>query len=77
MDGFIIILHTQLSILNRVPTRRRPVGFQVVRFSDLGIESRLVGCLADRGITEPFEVQIEAIPSAMEGRDICLSLIHI
>ena len=43
----------------------------MVRFSDLGIESRLIGCLADQGITEPFEVQIEAIPSAMEGRDIC------
>ena len=43
----------------------------MVRFSDLGIESSLVGCLADQGITEPFEVQIEAIPSAMEGRDIC------
>ena len=43
----------------------------MVRFSDLGIEPSLVGCLADQGITEPFEVQIEAIPSAMEGRDIC------
>jgi|TARA_B100001094_G_scaffold308391_1_gene340985 superfamily II DNA/RNA helicase len=43
----------------------------VVQFSDLGIEPSLVSCLADQGITEPFEVQIEAIPSAMEGRDIC------
>ena len=43
----------------------------MVRFSDLGIEPTLVSCLADQGITEPFEVQIEAIPSAMEGRDIC------
>ena len=43
----------------------------MVQFSDLGIEPSLVSCLADQGITEPFEVQIEAIPSAMEGRDIC------
>ena len=26
---------------------------------------------SNEGITEPFEVQIEAIPSALEGRDIC------
>ncbi len=71
IDCFIGFLHTQLSILNRVPTRGRLVGLPVVRFSDLGIEPSLVSCLADQGITEPFEVQIEAIPSAMEGRDIC------
>tara|TARA_B100000902_G_scaffold388062_1_gene433087 strand:- start:565 stop:1998 length:1434 start_codon:yes stop_codon:yes gene_type:complete len=43
----------------------------VVRFSDLGIGSDLVQTLSDEGISEPFEVQIAAIPSAMEGRDIC------
>ncbi|HJM65980.1 MAG TPA: DEAD/DEAH box helicase [Candidatus Thalassarchaeaceae archaeon] len=43
----------------------------MVRFSDLGIGSDLVQSLADEGIEEPFEVQIAAIPSAMEGRDIC------
>ena len=43
----------------------------MVRFSDLGIEPSLVGRLAQQGITDPFEVQIEAIPSAMQGKDIC------
>ena len=43
----------------------------MVRFSDLGIKSSLVESLSNEGIIEPFEVQIEAIPSALEGRDIC------
>jgi len=47
------------------------VGFSVVRFSDLGIGSDLVQSLKEDGITEPFEVQIAAIPPAMEGKDIC------
>ncbi|MEE2626306.1 MAG: DEAD/DEAH box helicase, partial [Candidatus Thermoplasmatota archaeon] len=43
----------------------------MVRFSDLGIKPSLVESLSNEGIIEPFEVQIEAIPSALEGRDIC------
>ena len=43
----------------------------MVRFSDLGIGPKLVQSLSDEGITEPFEVQIAAIPSAIQGRDIC------
>ena len=43
----------------------------MVRFSDLGIGQDLVQSLWEEGIKEPFEVQIEAIPPAMEGRDIC------
>ena len=43
----------------------------MVRFSDLGIGPKLVQSLSDEGITEPFEVQIASIPSAMQGRDIC------
>ena len=43
----------------------------MVRFSDLGIKPSLVESLSKEGIIEPFEVQIEAIPSALEGRDIC------
>ena len=43
----------------------------MVRFSDLGIGSDLVQSLKEDGITEPFEVQIAAIPPAMEGKDIC------
>ena len=47
------------------------VGFSVVRFSDLGIGQDLVQSLWEEGIKEPFEVQIEAIPPAMHGKDIC------
>ena len=48
-----------------------------MRFSDFGIDPSLVEALRNEGIVEPFEVQREAIPDAMLGRDICLSLIHI
>ena len=43
----------------------------MVRFSDLGISPDLVESLASQGITEPFEVQAEAIPSLIKGRDLC------
>ena len=43
----------------------------MVRFSDLGIGPGLVQSLSSQGITEPFEVQIESIPSLMDGRDLC------
>ncbi|MEK9909991.1 MAG: DEAD/DEAH box helicase [Candidatus Thalassarchaeaceae archaeon] len=43
----------------------------MVRFSDLGIEPSLIDVLAQEGIEEPFEVQKEAIPDAMLGKDIC------
>ncbi|MDP7042977.1 MAG: DEAD/DEAH box helicase [Candidatus Thalassarchaeaceae archaeon] len=42
-----------------------------VSFYDLGIDPALVHTLAQQGITEPFEVQREAIPDAMLGHDIC------
>ncbi len=42
-----------------------------VSFYDLGIDPALVHALKQEGITEPFEVQQEAIPDAMLGRDIC------
>ena len=43
----------------------------MVRFSDLGIGPSLIDVLAQEGIAEPFEVQKEAIPDAMLGKDIC------
>ena len=43
----------------------------MVRFSDLGIDPSLVEALLNEGIVEPFEVQCEAIPDAMLGRDVC------
>ena len=42
-----------------------------VSFFDLGIDPALSHTLAQQGITEPFEVQREAIPDAMLGHDIC------
>ena len=42
-----------------------------ISFLDLGINPALVHTLAQQGITEPFEVQREAIPDAMLGHDIC------
>ena len=42
-----------------------------VSFSDLGVERCLVQALDNKGITEPFEVQLEAIPDGMLGRDVC------
>ena len=43
----------------------------MVRFSDLGIDYHLVEELRTKGIIEPFEVQCEAIPDAILGRDVC------
>jgi superfamily II DNA/RNA helicase len=57
-------------ILNRIGFRARQRHI-LVRFSDLGIEPSLVVALEGEGFTEPFEVQCEAIPDAMLGRDIC------
>ena len=42
-----------------------------VSFSDLGVPAPLVHTLRQQGISEPFEVQMESIPDAMLGRDIC------
>jgi len=43
----------------------------MVSFSDLGVNARIVDALRKQGITEPFEVQTEAIPDGMLGKDIC------
>tara|TARA_B100001750_G_C15508530_1_gene602046 strand:+ start:156 stop:1565 length:1410 start_codon:yes stop_codon:yes gene_type:complete len=42
-----------------------------VSFYDLGIDPALVHTLSRQGISEPFEVQREAIPDGMLGHDIC------
>jgi superfamily II DNA/RNA helicase len=47
------------------------MGEMGVSFFDLGIDPALVHALEQGGITEPFEVQREAIPDAMLGHDIC------
>ena len=44
---------------------------ELVRFSDIGVEPRLVKALRREGIVEPFEVQRESIPDSLLGRDVC------
>ena len=40
-------------------------------FADLGLPAHLVTSLTARGITDAFDIQIQAIPPAMNGRDVC------
>ena len=39
-------------------------------FAELGVPPFLIGAIEAMGITEPFPVQVAALPSALEGRDI-------
>lgn len=39
-------------------------------FTDFALNERIIAALADKGITEPTPIQREAIPVALEGRDI-------
>lgn len=39
-------------------------------FADLGLEPKLLSAIADSGYTEPTPIQKEAIPPALEGRDV-------
>ena len=41
------------------------------QFSEFGIQSNIIRALKKQGIFEPFEVQKEAIPVGMSGKDIC------
>ncbi len=41
-----------------------------VTFAELGLPNELVESLANRRITEPFEIQTKAVPDAVLGRDI-------
>ncbi len=42
-----------------------------ISFEELGVDPRLISVLNDQGITEPFEIQRESIPHAIQGRDVC------
>ncbi|ELK48837.1 DEAD/DEAH box helicase [Halobacillus sp. BAB-2008] len=39
-------------------------------FEQLGVPSHLVGKLKQQGVTSPTDIQVEAIPALMDGRDI-------
>ncbi len=43
----------------------------VSTFGELGVSAEIVATLADKGITEPFPVQVMTIPDALAGRDVC------
>jgi len=40
-------------------------------FGDLGVSDEIVAILAEKGITEPFPVQVMTIPDGLAGRDVC------
>jgi superfamily II DNA/RNA helicase len=40
-------------------------------FASLGVDPRLVDTLTRAGITDPFPIQAQTIPDAIEGRDVC------
>ncbi len=41
------------------------------QFSELGVKGDIIRALKKQGIFEPFEVQKEAIPVGLSGKDIC------
>ncbi len=39
-------------------------------FADLGVAEPLIKVLANRGITQPFPIQVETLPDSLAGRDV-------
>jgi hypothetical protein len=42
----------------------------VTNFSELELDERLIEALSDKGYSRPTAIQAEAIPPAMDGRDV-------
>ncbi|MEO6570188.1 MAG: DEAD/DEAH box helicase [Ilumatobacteraceae bacterium] len=55
-----------LTSINTLPPVEAPTGF-----ADLGVPARIDEGLAACGFARPFAIQTEAIPVAMQGRDVC------
>ena len=55
-----------LTTANSLPAVEPPTGF-----ANLGVPERIDNGLAAAGFAQPFAIQLEAIPVAMEGRDVC------
>lgn len=55
-----------MTTANSLPAVEPPTGF-----AELGVPARIDIGLAASGFAEPFAIQIEAIPVAMGGRDVC------
>lgn len=45
----------------------------VIRFADLDLNSGILKALSDSGYTQPTPIQAQAIPPALQGRDLLLS----
>ena len=59
------------TIKTRISIQTPPEHGIVAGFSDFDISPNLVQALEKQGLTKPFEVQVETIPEAMLGKDIC------
>jgi superfamily II DNA/RNA helicase len=57
---------SNLTSFNTLPPVEAPTGF-----AELGVPSRIDEGLAACGFAQPFNIQTEAIPVAMTGRDVC------
>jgi superfamily II DNA/RNA helicase len=55
-----------LTTINALPPVEAPTGF-----ADLGVPARIDEGVAACGFAQPFAIQTEAVPIAMEGRDVC------
>jgi superfamily II DNA/RNA helicase len=63
------------AVLDLSETRHLSEGSEVTEtrtptFADLGLPPELVNALARHGVTEPFPIQVAAIPDALAGRDV-------
>jgi superfamily II DNA/RNA helicase len=55
-----------LTTVNILPPVEPPTGF-----AELGVPARIDDGIAAAGFARPFAIQTEAVPVAMEGRDVC------
>ena len=55
-----------LTTTTTLPPVDAPTGF-----ADLGVPARIDDGIAACGFAQPFAIQTEAVPVAMEGRDVC------
>ncbi len=58
--------HRALTSFTALPPVEPPTGF-----ANLGVPARIDEGLAAAGFAQPFAIQTEAIPLAMQGRDVC------
>ncbi|MEE8330343.1 MAG: DEAD/DEAH box helicase [Acidimicrobiia bacterium] len=42
-----------------------------ISFADLGVSEKIVAALSERGIDEPFPIQVATIADGLAGRDVC------